>query len=295
MDIECPVCHTTKFRNPQMKLLVNVCGHGLCENCVETLFARGSGSCPECEVPLRRVNFKLQLFEDASIDKEVEIRRKVLRDFCRTEEDFETLREWNDYLEKVEDIIFNLSNGIQVEETQRLIADYREANKAFIKKNMHKMSAEYLELEDILTEEKRREAKRKQEDAVIEAESKSAKIKDKEKLIDELMFSEKDSKDILDEHKKKAQFSSAADFAAKKDYAKNAPKIVEAKPYIYEEIVWDFEGPKPPINEEEVSKNKFNKHIRPAEIWERAAGYEESIGALRAIQEAMSSLYFDEF
>ena len=56
------------------------------------------------------------------------------------------------------------------------------------------MSAEYLELEDILTEEKRREAKRKQEDAVIEAESKSAKIKDKEKLIDELMFSEKDSK-----------------------------------------------------------------------------------------------------
>ena len=60
----------------------------------------------------------------------------MLRDFCRTEEDFETLREWNDYLEKVEDIIFNLSNGIQVEETQRLIADYREANKAFIKKNM---------------------------------------------------------------------------------------------------------------------------------------------------------------
>ena len=97
---------------------------------------RGSGSCPECDVPLRRVNFKLQLFEDASIDKEVEIRRRVLRDFCRTEEDFETLREWNDYLEKVEDIIFNLSNGIQVEETNRIIADYKEANKAFIKKNM---------------------------------------------------------------------------------------------------------------------------------------------------------------
>ncbi len=56
------------------------------------------------------------------------------------------------------------------------------------------MSAEYLALEDILTEEKRRESKRKQEDALFVAESKSAKVRDKEKLIDDLMFSEKDSK-----------------------------------------------------------------------------------------------------
>ena len=41
MDFECPVCKTTKYRNPSMKLLVNVCGHGLCESCVETLFAKG--------------------------------------------------------------------------------------------------------------------------------------------------------------------------------------------------------------------------------------------------------------
>ena len=41
MDDECPVCKTTKYRNPSMKLLVNVCGHGLCSSCVETLFARG--------------------------------------------------------------------------------------------------------------------------------------------------------------------------------------------------------------------------------------------------------------
>ena len=104
-----------------MKMLVNVCGHGLCESCVETLFARGSGSCPECEVPLRRVNFKLQLFEDASIDKEVDIRRRILKDFCKTQEDFESLRDFNDYLEVVEDIIFNLVNGIDVEETKRKI------------------------------------------------------------------------------------------------------------------------------------------------------------------------------
>ena len=82
MDFECPVCKTTKYRNPAMQMLVNVCGHGLCSSCVETLFARGSGSCPECEVTLRRANFKLQLFEDASIDKEDDVRRRVLRECC---------------------------------------------------------------------------------------------------------------------------------------------------------------------------------------------------------------------
>ena len=41
MDSECPVCRTTKYRNPSMQMLVNVCGHGLCSSCVETLFARG--------------------------------------------------------------------------------------------------------------------------------------------------------------------------------------------------------------------------------------------------------------
>ena len=106
-------------------------------NIEEFIFHLGSGSCPECEAPLRRVNFKLQLFEDASIDKEVTIRRQVLRDFCQTQDDFETLREWNDYLEQVEDIIFNLVNNIDKEETERTIAKYKESNKQFIKKNQY--------------------------------------------------------------------------------------------------------------------------------------------------------------
>ena len=58
MDQACPKCKTTKYRNPNMKLMVNVCGHNLCENCVELLFVKGSGACPECNVPLRRGNFR---------------------------------------------------------------------------------------------------------------------------------------------------------------------------------------------------------------------------------------------
>ena len=113
---------------------------------------------------MRRSNFKLQLFEDAAIDKEVEIRRRIIRIFCKSQEDFSSLREYNDYLELVEDIIFNLANNIDVDNTNRKIQDYKSANTDFIRKNQNKISVERLELEDIISEEKRVDAKRKQED-----------------------------------------------------------------------------------------------------------------------------------
>ena len=41
-DAACPKCKTTKYRNPSMKLMVNVCGHALCESCVDLLFVKGN-------------------------------------------------------------------------------------------------------------------------------------------------------------------------------------------------------------------------------------------------------------
>lgn len=40
-EIQCPVCRGTKYRNPQMKLMVNVCGHPLCDSCVRMYFIKG--------------------------------------------------------------------------------------------------------------------------------------------------------------------------------------------------------------------------------------------------------------
>ena len=113
---------------------------------------------------MRRVNFRLQLFEDPSVDKEIEIRRRVLRDFNKTEEDFTSAREFGDYQELIEDIIYNLANNIEVQETNRQIADYKEANKNFINKNRQKNNREMLELEDILSEEKKQSLAQRQLD-----------------------------------------------------------------------------------------------------------------------------------
>jgi len=49
-----------------------------CDTCVGRIFLKGAGECPECKLTLRRANFKVQQFEDSFVDKECDIRRKVL-------------------------------------------------------------------------------------------------------------------------------------------------------------------------------------------------------------------------
>lgn len=41
-DTICPRCKTTKFQNPSLKMMVNICGHALCESCVDLLFLKGN-------------------------------------------------------------------------------------------------------------------------------------------------------------------------------------------------------------------------------------------------------------
>uniref|UniRef100_A0A4W5RHC1 MNAT1 component of CDK activating kinase n=1 Tax=Hucho hucho TaxID=62062 RepID=A0A4W5RHC1_9TELE len=129
----CPRCKTTKYRNQSLKRML--CGHA-CESCVDMLFVCGSGNCVQCGTPLKS-NFRMQLFKDPAIDKEVEIRKKVLkitRDF-----DFSSLREYNDYLEQVEEIVYNLTNNLEVEGTKHIMEAYQRENRDIIQKNKAKL------------------------------------------------------------------------------------------------------------------------------------------------------------
>lgn len=73
----------TSGEKMQFSLAFNACFCCRCENCVEMLFVRGSGNCVQCDTPLRKSNFRVQLFEDPTVDKEVEIRKKVLKMWVR--------------------------------------------------------------------------------------------------------------------------------------------------------------------------------------------------------------------
>lgn len=141
-ELGCPRCRMTKYRNPSLKLMINSCGHPLCEACVDLLFIREQGVCPECSIPLKRNGFRAQLFEDTEVDKEIDIRKNILKIYNKLETDFPSLREYNDYLEIVEDIVYKLCNKIDVENTRVQIAQYREENKALIRRNQIQIQQE---------------------------------------------------------------------------------------------------------------------------------------------------------
>ena len=76
--------------------------------------------------------------------------------FNSREEDFETLRHYNDYLNEVEDITFNLIHNINVESTRAKLNEYRAANEAHILQNQE------LDREDLQDQEARRAAEQDQ-------------------------------------------------------------------------------------------------------------------------------------
>lgn len=63
-----------------------------------------------------------------SFSKEVAIRRRITNIYNKREEDFLSLRDYNDYLEEVEDMTYKLVEGIDVPAIEANIAKYQEEN-----------------------------------------------------------------------------------------------------------------------------------------------------------------------
>ncbi|KAG8126607.1 putative CDK-activating kinase assembly factor MAT1 protein [Naja naja] len=160
-----------------------------CESCVELLFVRGSGNCQECDTPLRKSNFRVQLFEDPAVDKEVEIRKKVLKIYNKREDDFPNLAEYNDFLEEVEEIVFNLTNNVDIEGTRKKMEIYQKENKEVIHKNK-------IKLVERQENEQRRLLIQKEEQM-----QQMLKRKNKQELLDKLESSHLPASLLLAQHK----------------------------------------------------------------------------------------------
>jgi CDK-activating kinase assembly factor MAT1 len=115
-----------------MRFMVNPeCYHKMCESCVDRIFSHGPAPCPiaGCKRTLRKNKFRDQTFDDLRVEREVDIRARVAKVFNKTEDDFETLRDYNDYLEVVEETIWNLINRTDVAQTEARLRQFAEAQK----------------------------------------------------------------------------------------------------------------------------------------------------------------------
>ncbi|CAI7663699.1 unnamed protein product [Penicillium glandicola] len=137
-DEVCPVCKSSRYLNPDMRFLINPeCYHKMCESCVDRIFSSGPANCPVagCRKTLRKNRFRKQTFEDIGVEREVDIRRRVMHILNRREEEFDSKRAYDDFLEQREDIIANLVSRIDVAKTEAQLQKYAADNMQSIRTN----------------------------------------------------------------------------------------------------------------------------------------------------------------
>lgn len=121
-----------------------ICYHKMCESCVDRIFTQGPAPCPVigCAKTLRKNKFRKQTFEDVTVEREVDVRKRIAKTFNKRRDDFDTLLEYNNYLEEVEEMTFNLVNGVDVTKTESKLQAYELANKDLINTNAARAAAE---------------------------------------------------------------------------------------------------------------------------------------------------------
>ena len=139
-DDICPVCKSNRYLNPSLQFLINPeCYHKMCSTCVDRIFTSGPASCPVpyCGRTLRKRGFHKAFFADLKVEREVDIRKRVGAVFNRRQDEFETLLDWNNYLEEVEGLVFDIVEGNAEEKrvAEERLKAYKDSNLMDIEEN----------------------------------------------------------------------------------------------------------------------------------------------------------------
>ncbi|KAH6619724.1 CDK-activating kinase assembly factor MAT1-domain-containing protein [Chaetomium sp. MPI-SDFR-AT-0129] len=187
----CPVCKTIRYLNKDMEFLINPeCYHSMCSSCVNRLFNDGPNQCPYagCHRTLRRKGFRAAFFGDLSVEREVDIRRRVAAVFNQAEDDFETLRDYNNYLQMVEDLTFDLVSGTDAQRraAEATLQQWEAEHRADIERN-RRAGKEADEQSRRRLAAEREAARQRRVEALREAEEeKRERVRNREAELDSL-------------------------------------------------------------------------------------------------------------
>jgi CDK-activating kinase assembly factor MAT1 len=206
-DDICPVCKSNRYLNPSLQFLINPeCYHKMCSTCVDRIFTSGPASCPVpyCGKTLRKKGFHKAFFGDLKVEREVDIRKRVGSVFNRRQDEFETLRDYNNYLDDVECLIFDLVQGTKEEKAkaeERLKA-YRESNMGDIEEN-RRAGLEEVEMEKRREKAEKEAARQRRLAAMREEEEEKLDVaKSKRDVLERLATSNEDANRITQQAQK---------------------------------------------------------------------------------------------
>ena len=196
-DDICPVCKSNRYLNPSLQFLINPeCYHKMCSTCVDRIYTSGPASCPMpyCGKTLRKKGFHKAFFADLKVEREVDIRKRVGGVFNRRQEDFETLMDWNNYLEEVEGLVFELVEGsVEVRrQAEERLRKYKEGNERDIEAN-RRVGMEEVEAEKMREKAERESLRERRLQAVREEEDGKAELdRERRDVLERLANSNED-------------------------------------------------------------------------------------------------------
>ena len=144
------------------------------------------------------------------MEREVDVRRRVGEVMNRRQEEFLTLRDFNNYLEEVEDMTFNLVNGVDVAETEKKLRAYQRENSASINKNAALDTADKAKLEAGLRAQKERSRLAREMCRQEEVEEKQAREEGRREILDKLAHSTDNPDKIIKEGQREMLKKSSA-------------------------------------------------------------------------------------
>ena len=188
---QCPICKTLRYMNKSMRFLINPeCYHALCNNCVDRLFENGPNQCPYvgCHKTLRKKAFREPTFGDLGVEREVDIRRRVAAVFNKTEDEFEDLASYNEYLEMVESLTMDMVYGTPGEQAAagEKLLQWEEHHRAEIERNKRAGERQKETTRRQIAAEHEAARQRRLEAARAEEEERQARARQREEDLDTL-------------------------------------------------------------------------------------------------------------
>eukprot|EP01095_Lingulamoeba_sp_RSL-Kostka_P005473 TRINITY_DN1680_c0_g1_i1.p1 TRINITY_DN1680_c0_g1~~TRINITY_DN1680_c0_g1_i1.p1 ORF type:complete len:295 (-),score=45.93 TRINITY_DN1680_c0_g1_i1:62-946(-) len=287
---KCLRCNKQAQIYKNMKLLISICGHNICESCRDSLFAKNQVMhCPKCNTKLHFNNFVTTIIKNSNFKEESKIRKRILSIYNKKLSHFNNdLRQYNDYLEEIEDIIYNLSYGDKktIREIQQKVDFYQKQNERQIcdTKIAHEIDNERL-LEDL--NKKEREYQEKLNRLYLEeSKAKEIKLLHKKRKFAEIESGNTDIDTMINEHMVNMEIVNLIENMDENNSIKSDPLSLN---FVAQRPITVISTAPKPIG---APQNKRNYNQKELSFAAYAAGYNDVLIQSKAIDVAFFSFKF---
>ncbi|KAK2958644.1 putative RNA polymerase II transcription factor B subunit 3 [Blattamonas nauphoetae] len=303
----CDNCRSLSYLGPNTRQYTAPCSHRFCHNCVNLFFKHGvtRAKCPVCKVEFGRGQLTTSVYAlgDPRLHREARKRKELSAFFALKPEDFESIYDYNEHLERMEDYIMNFVYEYQVKETQDALDQYEQQYRERLAKrkveqdNLMRIRQEAIHREKMIKQEKNREYFDSELSRLIEHQQKKEEVElalSKGKILPTSIKEPDNSalwingpNEVVQEQNEESQPANPSNRVTLRNYPAPVPNpidetIRETNIRAYEQFYKGLQLSGEPLTQEMISDNK------------KACGADDESSTIRDTTEYFSSVRFQK-